>query len=148
MRNLNRYFLSIMLLGMGTFLSANNNIYEYEIRFKIKNVISEGFKAKPVLQNESNIFWGALIICPILWIFFAFMSLLSVCPMSLKVSNINVFSQPSWFIVCITAAAFNGANLYGYVRCKFGAMDNIKGKGCIYFIIANFKFMNEVIHSQ
>jgi len=83
---------------------TGNSTWVYESRS------AEGFKAKPVLQNESNIFWGALIICPILWVFFAFMSLLS----------------PSWFIVCITAAAFNGANLYGYIRCKFGAMDNIK----------------------
>ena len=54
MRNLNRYLLSIMLLGMGTFLSANNNIYEYEIRFKIKNVISlNGIKKLTIKDNDS-----------------------------------------------------------------------------------------------
>ena len=54
MRNLNRYLLSIMLLGMGTFLSANNNIYEYEIRFKIKNVISlNGIKKLTMKDNDS-----------------------------------------------------------------------------------------------
>ena len=54
MRNLNRYLLSIMLLGMGTFLSANNNIYEYEIRFKIKNVISlDGIKKLTMKDNDS-----------------------------------------------------------------------------------------------
>ena len=54
MRNLNKYFLSIMLLGLGTFLSANNNIYEYEIRFKIKNVISlNGIKKLTMKDNDS-----------------------------------------------------------------------------------------------
>ena len=42
-----------MLLGMGTFLSANNNIYEYEIRFKIKNVISlNGIKKLTMKDND------------------------------------------------------------------------------------------------
>lgn len=54
MRNLNKYFLSILLLGLGTFLSANNNIYEYEIRFKIKNVISlDGIKKLTMKDNDS-----------------------------------------------------------------------------------------------
>ena len=40
MKNLNKYFLSIIFLSLVTFLSASENIYEYKIRFKIKNVIS------------------------------------------------------------------------------------------------------------
>ncbi len=45
MKNLNKYFLSIIFLSLMTFLSASENVYEYKIRFKIKNVISlDGIK--------------------------------------------------------------------------------------------------------
>ncbi len=42
MKNLNKYFLSIVFISFVTFLSSSENIYEYKIRFKIKNVISLG----------------------------------------------------------------------------------------------------------
>ena len=40
MKNLNKHFLSILFISFVTFLSSSENIYEYKIRFKIKNVIS------------------------------------------------------------------------------------------------------------
>ena len=54
MKNLNKYFLSIMFLSLVTFLSASENIYEYKIRFKIKNVISlDGIKELTSKGNDT-----------------------------------------------------------------------------------------------
>ena len=54
MKNLNKYFLSIIFLSLVTFLSASENIYEYKIRFKIKNVISlDGIKELTSKGNDT-----------------------------------------------------------------------------------------------
>ena len=54
MKNLNKYFLSIIFISLVTFLSAEENIYEYKIRFKIKNVISlNGIKELTSKGNDS-----------------------------------------------------------------------------------------------
>ena len=54
MKNLSKYFLSIIFLSLVTFLSASENIYEYKIRFKIKNVISlDGIKELTSKGNDT-----------------------------------------------------------------------------------------------
>ena len=54
MKNLNKYFLTIIFISLVTFLSAEENIYEYKIRFKIKNVISlDGIKELTSKGNDS-----------------------------------------------------------------------------------------------
>ena len=54
MKNLNKYFISIIFLSLVTFLSASENIYEYKIRFKIKNVISlDGIKELTSKGNDT-----------------------------------------------------------------------------------------------
>lgn len=66
--------------GNSTWVYESRSAGQYQYFNFLFKCFLEGFKAKPVLQNESNIFWGALVICPLLWVFFAFMSLLSVRP--------------------------------------------------------------------
>ena len=52
MKNLNKYFLSILFISFVTFLSSSETIYEYKIRFKVKNVISlDGIKE---LKSKGN----------------------------------------------------------------------------------------------
>ena len=54
MKNFNKYFLSIIFVSLVTILSAEENIYEYKIRFKIKNVISlDGVKELKSKGNDS-----------------------------------------------------------------------------------------------
>ena len=54
MKNLNKYFLSIVFISFITFLSSSENIYEYKIRFKIKNVISlDGIKELTSKGNDT-----------------------------------------------------------------------------------------------
>ena len=53
MKNLNKYFLSIIFTGFVSFLIADENIYDYKIRFKVKNVISlDGIKELTKKEND------------------------------------------------------------------------------------------------
>lgn len=62
--------------------------------------------------NESRIFWMALILCPLFW------SIIMIfCIFGLKFK---------WMLLVMIALALNGANLYGYLKCKFGAKENLK----------------------
>ena len=45
MKNLYKFFFSIVFVTLVAFINASENVYEYKIRFKIKNVISlDGIK--------------------------------------------------------------------------------------------------------
>ncbi|XP_071968745.1 Golgi apparatus membrane protein TVP23 homolog B-like isoform X1 [Engystomops pustulosus] len=60
---------------------------------------------------ESRIFWLGLISCPIIWVIFAFSTLFSF----------NV----KWLAVVIMGVTLQGANLYGYIKCKVGTRKNL-----------------------
>ncbi|KAA0724878.1 Golgi apparatus membrane protein TVP23 -like protein B [Triplophysa tibetana] len=68
---------------------------------------------------ESRIFWLGLIICPVLWVIFAFSTLFSF--------------KIKWLAVVILGVVLQGANLYGYVRCKMGAKTNLRSMATNYF---------------
>ncbi|XP_076855917.1 Golgi apparatus membrane protein TVP23 homolog B [Brachyhypopomus gauderio] len=70
-------------------------------------------------DSEARIFWLGLIICPVLWVILTFSALLS-----LKIK---------WLAVVIMAVVLQGANLYGYVRCKVGTRTNLKNMATNYF---------------
>ena len=52
--------------------------------------ISDGFKRKPVLPNEFRIFWGGLIICPVLWALFGLMALFTL-KVKIGIHRLNSF---------------------------------------------------------
>ncbi|KAM3921024.1 Golgi apparatus membrane protein TVP23 homolog B-like [Leptodactylus fuscus] len=62
-------------------------------------------------EAESRIFWLGLISCPIIWVIFAFSALFSF----------NV----KWLAVVIMGVTLQGANLYGYIKCKVGSRKNL-----------------------
>ncbi|XP_051958547.1 Golgi apparatus membrane protein TVP23 homolog B isoform X1 [Xyrauchen texanus] len=68
---------------------------------------------------ESRIFWLGLIICPIVWVIFAFSTLISF--------------KIKWLAVVVLGVVLQGANLYGYVRCKVGTRTNLKSMATNYF---------------
>ncbi|XP_040031893.2 Golgi apparatus membrane protein TVP23 homolog B isoform X1 [Gasterosteus aculeatus] len=70
-------------------------------------------------DSESRIFWIGLIVCPVLWVVFAFSTLFS-----LKIK---------WVPVVIMGVVLQGANLYGYVRCKVGGKTSLKNMATNYF---------------
>ncbi|CAG9089377.1 unnamed protein product [Plutella xylostella] len=69
-------------------------------------------KQNRVNQNESRLFWLGLILCPLIWTGFLFISLLSL--------------KFKWMLLVLIALTLTGANLYGYIKCKFGAKENLK----------------------
>ncbi|XP_037919592.1 uncharacterized Golgi apparatus membrane protein-like protein CG5021 isoform X2 [Hermetia illucens] len=58
-------------------------------------------------QNEARVFWLALILCPAMWGIFFIVALFGL--------------KFKWLLLVMIALALNGANLYGYFKCNFGA---------------------------
>ncbi|XP_063556713.1 CMT1A duplicated region transcript 4 protein isoform X6 [Gorilla gorilla gorilla] len=74
---------------------------------------------KTVSEAESRIFWLGLIACPVLWLIFAFSALFSF--------------RVKWLAVVIMGVVLQGANLYGYIRCKAGSRKNLTSMATSYF---------------
>ncbi|XP_054454746.1 Golgi apparatus membrane protein TVP23 homolog B [Anoplopoma fimbria] len=74
---------------------------------------------KQASDSESRIFWIGLIVCPVLWVVFAFSTLFSF--------------KIKWVPVVIMGVVLQGANLYGYVRCKVGGKTSLKNMATNYF---------------
>ncbi|CAN9508660.1 unnamed protein product [Ophioblennius macclurei] len=70
-------------------------------------------------DSEARIFWLGLIICPAIWVVFAFSTLFSF--------------RIKWLPVVIMGVVLQGANLYGYIRCKVGGKTSLKNVATNYF---------------
>lgn len=84
----------------------------------------KGEETHVIDASESQVFWMTLVLFPAIWFLLLFVSFF----------RLNV----KWFIVVIIAIILNGANLYGYLRCRIGGNENFTG------IISNF-FGRQVI---
>lgn len=62
-------------------------------------------------NNEIRVFWLGLLLFPVLWCFFFLVAFLGL--------------KFKWLLVVMIALALNFANLYGYVKCKYGAGTNL-----------------------
>ncbi|XP_078450185.1 Golgi apparatus membrane protein TVP23 homolog B-like isoform X1 [Lampetra planeri] len=62
-------------------------------------------------EAEARIFWLGLIITPLIWSIFFFSTLFSL--------------KLRWMALVILGVVLQGANLYGYVRCKLGGKRNL-----------------------
>ncbi|XP_023676212.1 Golgi apparatus membrane protein TVP23 homolog B [Paramormyrops kingsleyae] len=63
-------------------------------------------------DSEARIFWLGLVVCPVIWVIFVFSTLFSF--------------KIKWLAVVIMGVVLQGANLYGYIRCKVGGGTNLK----------------------
>ncbi|XP_061665527.1 Golgi apparatus membrane protein TVP23 homolog B [Syngnathoides biaculeatus] len=79
----------------------------------------KGTRKRQSSDSESRIFWLGLIVCPLVWVLFAFSTLFQF--------NIK------WLPVVLMGLVLQGANLYGYVRCKVGGKTDIKNMATNYF---------------
>ncbi|XP_051927769.1 Golgi apparatus membrane protein TVP23 homolog B [Hippocampus zosterae] len=79
----------------------------------------KGPRKKPSSDSEARIFWLGLIVCPLVWVVFAFSTLFQF--------NIK------WLPVVLMGLVLQGANLYGYVRCKVGGKTDFKNMATNYF---------------
>uniref|UniRef100_A0A8C5HP68 Golgi apparatus membrane protein TVP23 homolog n=1 Tax=Gouania willdenowi TaxID=441366 RepID=A0A8C5HP68_GOUWI len=74
---------------------------------------------KQASASESRIFWLGLIICPVLWVIFCFSTLFSF--------------KIKWVPVVMMGVVLQGANLYGYIKCKVGGKTSLKNMATNYF---------------
>nr|XP_054391255.1 Golgi apparatus membrane protein TVP23 homolog B isoform X1 [Pongo abelii] len=106
---------------------------------------------KTVSEAESRIFWLGLIACPVLWVIFAFSALFSfrvkwliqktrmvdelfIPEQGLANYSLQTKSSPTpVFAVVIMGVVLQGANLYGYIRCKVGSRKNLTSMATSYF---------------
>ncbi|XP_063077843.1 Golgi apparatus membrane protein TVP23 homolog B [Engraulis encrasicolus] len=86
---------------------------------------------KQASDSEARIFWLGLITCPIIWVIFAFSSLFSF--------------KIKWLAVVIMGVVLQGANMYGYVRCKVGTRTNLKNMATSYF---GRQFLKQAMSNQ
>ncbi|KAJ0178043.1 hypothetical protein K1T71_005866 [Dendrolimus kikuchii] len=117
-------FVLVVLLLSADFWTVKNISGRLLVGLRWWNYVDDGGKSHWVFearqwssqnrvnQNESRLFWMGLILCPIVWVvFFIF------CLFSFKFR---------WMILVLIALTLTGANLYGYIKCKFGAKENLK----------------------
>lgn len=64
-------------------------------------------------SGESRVFWLSLVVSQVFWVVFVFAALITL---SFK-----------WFMVSSMGVVLNGANLYGYIRCKMGSPKKLTG---------------------
>ncbi|XP_077411698.1 Golgi apparatus membrane protein TVP23 homolog B-like isoform X1 [Vanacampus margaritifer] len=73
----------------------------------------------PTTSAESKIFWFGLIVFPVLWLSFIFSIILNF--------------QIKWLAVGLMGLVLQGANLYGYVRCKLRGTSSFTNVAKSYF---------------
>ncbi|XP_041362981.1 Golgi apparatus membrane protein TVP23 homolog B-like [Gigantopelta aegis] len=76
---------------------------------------------------ESRIFWLSLVVAEVIWIIFLFGALFTL--------------KFKWFMVVVVGILMNGANLYGYIRCKLGAKNKITSVATNFLSAHLFKSM-------
>uniref|UniRef100_A0A0M3I3I3 Golgi apparatus membrane protein TVP23 homolog n=1 Tax=Ascaris lumbricoides TaxID=6252 RepID=A0A0M3I3I3_ASCLU len=60
---------------------------------------------------ERRVFWGALVVGPLMWAIFVSIAFLTL--------------KWEWMIVAAMGLIMNGANLYGYLRCKWNSTQEL-----------------------
>ncbi|XP_072312648.1 Golgi apparatus membrane protein TVP23 homolog B isoform X2 [Eucyclogobius newberryi] len=69
--------------------------------------------------SEARLFWLGLVVAPVLWSLLTFTCL--------------IYFRIKWLPVVVMALVLNGANLYGYVKCKYGTKTSLKTVATNYF---------------
>ncbi len=77
---------------------------------------------------ESRVFWIGLIVFPLVW---SILFILAIFRFSFR-----------WLVLDCIALSLNGANVYGYLRCKLGKGTNLTGAVSNY---ANGFFRQQVM---
>lgn len=73
----------------------------------------KGAAKNVVTSGELRVFWLSLVVCQVFWVVFVFAALITL--------------SFRWFMVASMGVVLNGANLYGYIRCKMGSPKKLTG---------------------
>ncbi|XP_034645651.1 Golgi apparatus membrane protein TVP23 homolog B-like isoform X4 [Trachemys scripta elegans] len=84
--------------------------------FEARKASAQGKKVSS--EAESRIFWLGLVTCPVIWVIFAFSALFSF--------------KVKWLAVVTMGVVLQGANLYGYIKCKVGRKTNLTSMATSY----------------
>ncbi|KAK6170891.1 hypothetical protein SNE40_019180 [Patella caerulea] len=87
----------------------------------------KGSNQSKISADEARIFWLALIITELIWIVFFFTRMFS-------------FSIV-WCMIITVGILMNGANIFGYVRCKYGSQQKMTSVASSFFTTQFFKSM-------
>ncbi|XP_012271598.1 uncharacterized Golgi apparatus membrane protein-like protein CG5021 isoform X2 [Orussus abietinus] len=112
-------FVAVVLLLSMDFWTVKNITGRLMVGLRWWNYVDDEGKSHWVFESKKNrihpsearIFWLALILCPLLWSVFFFVALFGL--------------KFKWLLLVCIAITLNGANLYGYVKCKMGNDKNI-----------------------
>jgi len=88
-----------------------NVIFMYLSPMSAMCPVFQGAQQNRINAMEARIFWLALILCPLFWSILFIAALFSF--------------KFKWLLLVCIAIVLNGANLYGYVKCKMGNDQNI-----------------------
>lgn len=81
--------------------------------------VFQGAQQNRINAAEARIFWLALILCPLFWSILFIVALFGF--------------KFKWLLLVSIAIVLNGANLYGYVKCKMGNDQNISAATTDFF---------------
>lgn len=81
--------------------------------------VFQGAQQNRINATEARIFWLALILCPLYWSISFIIALFGL--------------KFKWLLLVCIAIVLNGANLYGYVKCKMGNDKNISAATSDFF---------------
>jgi len=93
-----------LLVGMRwwSFVDAEgNNHWKFETRQDQSSVH----------MMEARVFWLALVVCPFIWVVLVFMAFLTL--------------KWEWMVIAVMGMSMTGANLYGYLRCKWSSRQEL-----------------------
>jgi len=116
-------FVCIILLLSADFWTVKNITGRLLVGLRWWNYVDDDGKSHWVFEarkgspqgrvnpHESRMFWMALILCPGMWCIFFIVALFAL--------------KFKWLLLVMIALTLNGANLYGYIKCKFGTKENL-----------------------
>ncbi|KAL4708629.1 hypothetical protein ACJJTC_001068 [Scirpophaga incertulas] len=107
-------FVMVVLLLSADFWTVKNITGRLLVGLRWWNYVDDDGKSHWVFEckqnrvnrNESRLFWMGLILCPLIWCGF-----FVICLFGFKFE---------WMLLVLIALTLSGANLYGYIKCKFG----------------------------
>ncbi|XP_066994378.1 uncharacterized Golgi apparatus membrane protein-like protein CG5021 isoform X2 [Anabrus simplex] len=108
-------FVTVVLLLSMDFWTVKNITGRLMVGLRWWNYVDDDGKSHWVFEarknrvnpSEAQIFWLALILCPLLWVIFFLTALIGL--------------SLTWLLLVCIALVLNGANLYGYIKCKMGS---------------------------
>ncbi|MFH4978519.1 hypothetical protein AB6A40_005228 [Gnathostoma spinigerum] len=131
-------FLVILFLLCADFWAVKNVTGRFLVGLRWWNIVdSEGnshWRYESARETsrfdpfEKRIFWGALVVGPFMW------AMLTVTAF--------VTLKWEWMVVAIIGLVMNGANLYGYLRCKWGSTQeftNYLSKAAVWSFLTRSK---------